>query len=815
MLIWLREIRLALRSLLRARTFTVIAVATLALGVGSATAIFSVVNTVVLQSSYAESERLFAVEEIVPKLAEQYPSDALPVNAHHFSDWRKACTVCAGMGLFQGGSGANLTGDGSPERVRILGVSHDLLPTLGVTPALGRAILPSDDEPDTPMVVLLTDAFWRRRFQADPAIVGGDIRLNGRPVLVIGVLPPDFKPIAGDYLSDFGIGLQGEYQAVAPARVRYQAFRPFGNFNYGAVVRLLPGATPQQAEQQMSAALQGYSEQFNFDMSVRLRSLDAAILGAAATGWWMLLAAVGVILLIVCVNLGNLMLVRAERRRREAAVRRALGATSVRLVRQMLTEGLVLSAVGGAGGFLLAYWFVEAVALGAPPDTPRIGAVRLDWAAFGFAMATTAAAGALTSIGAAFRFGGVSLQGVLRDSQRTATGSAERVRTRGLLVAGEVALSAVLLVGAGLVGTSFFRLMSVERGFETENVLSFDLVLPPQAYPYDKGSRGQFHDKLLKELAALPGVREAGLTTRIPLEGAVWIDRIAPAGVSRPMEENLATNFRFVSGGYWRAMGVRLLAGRFLGPGDRDRKTAVISADAARKVWPGESAIGRLFTGGPGDAEPWEVVGVVADVRTTGLAESVVPIAYVSYWLRPLDAVSYAVRTAADPAALTATLREAVWEVDPALPLTNIRTMEQVVARSVSQKQFQTALVSLFSLAALALAALGIYGVVSYVVTCRTSEIGLRMALGAESSHVLQLVVRQAMRPVFAGLAVGLGAAVLLGRFVESLLFGITPLDPGVLLASGALLTAVALFACYLPARRAAALDPTAALRSE
>ena len=810
----MHEFRQTLRSLWRDKAFTLVAVAMLALGIAATTAIFSVVNTVVLQSSYPEPGRLFAIDEVVPKLAAQFPADAFPVNGHHFEVWREACAVCESFGLMVGvGTGGNLTGEGPPERVSILGVSHDLLPTLGVAPALGRAILPSDDEPGAARVLLLTDAFWRRRFNADPAVVGQDILLNGEPREVIGVLPPTFETVGGEYLEEFQ-AFQKTFDTLAPARLRYSAIRPYGNFNFGAVVRLKPGATPEQAMDQMNAALRPFVEQFDAEMFARLRPLDEAVLGDTAKALWMLLAAVGGVLLIVCVNLGNLMLVRSERRVRESAVRRALGATTARLLRQSLREGLVLALLGGAAGLLGAYWAVEALIAAAPLDTPRLHAVSIDRYALLFTALTTVAAGLLTSVVPAFRFSRGALAGGLRESQSSSTGSTQRVRTRGLLVAAEVALSAALLVVAGLVGAGFFRLMAVDRGFVTENVLSFDLVLPRQAYPFPEGGR-RFNQALLPKLEALPGVREVGLTTKIPLEGSTWVDGVVREDSTRQAEDRVNTEYRMVSSDYWRAMGVPLIAGRLLTPEDRERKVAVISEGVARKVWPGESAIGKRFLGGPGDKEPWEVVGIVADVRTTGLDKTSMPIAYFPYWLVPLDAVTYAVRTSSDPAALTSAIREAVWAVDPAIPVVNVRTMSEVVRKSVASERFQSQLAAFFAGAALLLAALGIYGVVSYAVARRTNEIGLRMALGAQSSGVLGMVLGQGMRPVLLGLVAGLAGAAAAGRFIQSLLFEVSAYEPAVFAAVAGLLLAVAALACYVPARRAARVDPLTALRYE
>ncbi|MEZ5393062.1 MAG: ABC transporter permease [Bryobacterales bacterium] len=803
--------RQALRTLARDKAFTAFSIGMLALGIGSVTAIFSIVNAVVLRSLFPRPERLFAIDEVVPKLAAQYPAEAFPVNGRHFDEWRASCTVCESIGLASAqGGGGNLTGDGPPERISLLRVSHDLLPTLGVSPALGRDFLPSDDEQGAPPVLLLTDAFWRRRFQADPSIVGQDIRLDGQPRTVIGVLPPSFALKGGDYLHEFRT-LDRPYDALVPLRLRYGAIRSYGNFNFGAVVRLEPGATPAQAAEQMNVALRPFVEEFDSEMSVRLRQLDEAVLGSTSKALWMFLAAVSGVLLIVCVNLGNLMLARAERRTREAAVRRALGATTAHLLCQALRETVILTLLGAVAGLLCAYWAVEAALGLAPPDTPRLADVHIDAQALAFAIGIAALAGLFTGIIPALRFSRGRLASGLRDSHATSTVSSHRARS--VLVSVEVALSAALLVIAGLAGTAFFRLMSVERGFVTENVLAFDLTLPRQDYPYPQG--GRFHEALLPRLQGLPGVRSVGLTTKIPLEGSTSVDGVVREDSTQRKEERIQAEYRFVSADYFSAMGVPLITGRLLTPQDRERPAAVISESVARQVWPGESPLGKRFLTGSADDRPKEVVGVVGDVRTTGLDKDSMPIAYLSYWQRPLDSVSYAVRTAGDPLLLTASIREAVQAVDPAMPVVNVRTMAQVVDESTASQRFQSLLAAAFAATALLLATLGVYGVVSYAVARRTNEIGLRMALGARAFGVLGMILRQGMQPVLFGLAAGLAAALAAGRLLESLLFEISPRDPLVFAAVALLLLAAGTLACYFPARRAARIDPMTALRNE
>ena len=605
----MQTLKQTLRTLWRDRGFSAIAVAMLALGIGASTAIFSAVNVVLLQSSYEDADRLYVLEQVVPDLADRYPTGELPVNARHFAEWRNACTACSGLGLAAGGGGSNLTGDGAPERIRTLGVTHDLLPTLGVTPALGRTISPEDDEPGAPSVILLTNGFWRRRYNADPAVVGREMVLNSAPVTIIGVLPPDFEPIGGEYLGQFGL-LAGQYEGVRPLRLDYSSIRPAGNYNFGGVVRLEEDATPEQATAQMNASIRGFVEEFDREMGVRLRPLNDAVVGGAATGLWMLLAAVGGVLLIVCVNVGNLMFVRVERRGREAAVRRAMGATPLRLALDVVREGFVLALLGGAAGILVAQWAIGGLAAVAPEGTPRLDDIRLDWTALAFAVVVTSTAALLTSLAPALRYR--SVRGALVEAQASGTASSSSVRSRSVLVAFETGLSAMLLIAAVLMGSSLFRLLSVDKGFGGGQVLAFDLALPPGTYPAEGGDRGRFQDQLVARLTSQPGISAVGFTTRLPLEGATWVDRMTPFGSTQPDDEQLVANFRFVSEDYWRAMGIRLLEGRYLQVRDREEPRIVISAEAAQQLWPGESALGKSISWDADDDAPYEVVGVVA-----------------------------------------------------------------------------------------------------------------------------------------------------------------------------------------------------------
>jgi predicted permease len=806
----MRSLRQTFRSLWRDRSFSVVAVAMLALGIGSATAIFSVIDVVLLQSSYREPERLFVLEELVPDLAARFPMSAFPVNGRHFDEWRKTCTVCESFGLMQRSGGANLLSEnGPPERVRTLGVSHGFLETLGVAPALGRTILPADDQPGAPDVILLSNGLWRRRFAADADIVGRDILLDGNPILVIGVLPAGFETIGGDYLSALGSANQA-VDAIRPARIDYARLHPVSNHNYGGVVRLKPGTTPVQATLEMDAALEPFVEEFDRETSVQLRPLDEAVLGDSARGLWLLLVAVGGVLLIVCVNVANLMFVRVERRSKEAAVRRAVGASNVRLIVDVFREGFVLSLLGGAAGLVVAQWAIVGLVMAAPVDLPRLGSVAIDWRVLLFTLTATLASALLISALPALRRRSISA--TLSGSQATEAAPDRRPSSRVVLVAVETGLSAVLLVVAALLWSSLSHLLSVDRGFSGENVLSFDLVLPPQTYPVEGGARQRFQDALLRKLRAHPGVLEAGFNTKLPLEGSIWVDTFSAADAVEEEQDKLVAEYRFASPGYWQAIGIRLIDGRFLDASD-DASRIVISQSVAQRIWPGESAVSKQAIRGAAADNIYEVVGVVSDVKSTGLDEVAAPIAYLSYDVLPMESVSYAVRTSTNPHALVDAVRQAVWGIDATLPVTNVRTMAEVVAQSTAEERFQTMLAGIFSATALLLAALGIYGIVSYTVVRRTKEIGLRMAVGAEARSIIAMVLGQGIRPILVGLGGGLIAALAAARLIESMLFGVNANDPVILAGALLLLGATGLAACYLPARRAAKIDPMTALK--
>lgn len=806
----------ALRVLAREKVFAAFAILTLALGIGGVTTIFSVVDGVLLTPlAYKEPGLLYAASESAPKLAPMYPR--LPVNAAHFRSWQEQCRSCE-SGALLNPAAFNLTGAGDPERVEGVTCTWRLFQVLGAAARLGRTFSESDDQPGANKFVVVSDGFWRRRLGADPAAVGKSIRLNGEPHVVVGVLRKDFRLPSGEQIGPINrFPLRAEI--FKPMGLNWAKLNREGQFNFAAVIRLKPGAKPSRAESEMSAAIADAGRSMQIELGAHLLPLQEQVTGGSRVALTLLLAAVGVVLLIVCVNLGNLMLVRANERARDAAVRRALGAGAKHLFQPVLVESLSISFAGGALGTLLAYGGVKALVNLAPPGIPRLDEVHVSLTALLFAFVVSAGCGILCGLWPAFRVAAVQPAGALRSGSRSATEGRARLRSREWLVGLEVALSTVLLVAAALLGLSFFRVTQVDRGYRIDRILTADVTLPGARYPKDE-QRASFHRRALERIASLPGVRSAGLVSSLPLKAQVWGDTISKEGETLPPAQRPIAHFRFVSERYLESMGVAIRNGRFPDSHDRSRKVAVVSENAARHVWPGENPIGKRIRNDP-NREWVEVIGVAADVRTESLEKTPPLMVYVPYWDGAYwqgavwGSATYVVRTSQDPAAMSSSLRAAMRELDAELPLANLMPMSEIVSESVGGRRFQTLLAAVFAGAALLLACLGIYGVISYSVARRTNEMGIRIALGARAAEVALLVVRQGIRPVVYGLAVGVAAALAAGKWMSSLLFGTEARDPFAIGAVAAVLLLVASAACWAPARRASRIDPMAALREE
>ena len=606
--------RHALRVLSREKAFAAFAVLTLGLGIGAVTTIFSVVDTVLLKPlAYKEPARLYAAAESSPKLARVYPR--LPVNAAHFRSWQEQCRSCESTALLNPAS-FNLTGDREPERIEGATCTWALFQVLGVAPHLGRAFMESDDQPGANKFVVVSDSLWRRRLGADPGIIGQPIQLDGEPHIVVGVLRPDFRFPSGDKLGPLN-QFPKRAEIFKPMGFDWPKMGRLGQFNFAALIRLRAGANPARAEAEMTAAVGDAGREMKMDLRAHLVPLQEQVTGGSRHALTLLLGAVGAVLLIVCVNLGNLMLVRANERVRDAAIRRALGADAGQLFRPILAESLLIALTGGALGVMLAFAGIQILVNTAPVDIPRLDEVHVNFTTLLFAFCVSTGCGMLCGLWPAIRATGVEPADALRSGSRSATEGRARQRTREWLVGLEVALSTVLLVVAALLGVSFSRVTKVERGYVVDRVLTADLTLPGSRYP--KGEqRALFHQRALEKLESIPGVRSAGLISSLPLKAQVWGDAITRQGDTRPRADRPLAHYRFVSEHYFESMGVALRAGRFPTSHDHTQKVALVSESAAQKVWPGENPIGKLIRNEP-KPEWVEVIGVVADVRTESL----------------------------------------------------------------------------------------------------------------------------------------------------------------------------------------------------
>src|SRR5579884_915157 len=809
------DIRYALRAARRNPAFTAIAIGTLALGIGANTAIFSVVTSALLEPlAWRDPGRLVALQENVPEMSHVYP--ALPVNVMHFNIWRsrmhsfESAAIIAPMNL-------TLTGAGPAERLNVARVSADLFHVLGIGPRFGRSFSADEDQPGRDRVAVITDQLWRTRFHADPALLGRKIILDDQPFVVIGILPADFHFPKNDQLGQL-VGLPPHVDVFKPAGFTKDELEVMGDFDYGAIARLRSGVSIDQARAEMNvvqAQIAKSIKEDKIDLRGIITPLHEAVVGHARRGLLLLLGAVGAVLLMVCVNLANLLLARATGRRREAGIRTALGASRARLIRQVVTENLLLAFAGGALGIGLAFATVRILVHSAPVDLPRLDEVAVDGRVLLFAILVAVLSGLLFGVVPALRVSAADPQESLQaGGTRSATDSRRGLRLRDMLVAVEVGLSAVLLITAGLLIHSFTRLLAVDKGFNVERVLTADLSLSDAAYG-ERARREHFYEEVVRRIRTVPGVASAALVSKVPLDGDSWGDVISKAGDNRPMPERPMGSFRFLTPGYFETLGIRIIAGRAFEDRDHGRPLALISEKVARTVWPGENPIGRTFTRGNPDEKPLEICGVVADTRSLDLQKAPVLMVYVPYWVRSREQVSLVARTTGDPRAEESALRAAVWSVDRSVPVSQMRTMTQVMDESVGGRRFQMLLIAVFAATALLLASIGIYGVLAYSVARRTGEIGIRVALGARPADLCGMVLRQGLAPVAAGLLAGLAAALAVGRLLHALLFDVSAADPVTIVTVVVVLFAIAVLACIVPARRAMRVDPMTALRFE
>jgi putative ABC transport system permease protein len=800
----LQDLRYGLRMLVNKPAFTLVAMLTLALGIGANTAIFSVVNSVLLRPlPYPNDERLMTIWE-------DHRARNGPVNEWTsppgFEDWRDQAKSLDHVVALQNWQ-PTLTGRGEPEQLFGAQVSHDTFAMLGVTPLLGRSFRPEEDQRGVESVVIISHSLWRRRFGADPSMVGKRISLNGESREVVGVMPAGFKfPIIPG--ADIWRPIQ---PALGPGCQR-------GCITVRVMARLKSGASEAQARAELNSIAARIEQQFpdtNLKVGATLVPLHEFLVGPVKTRMLALLVAVGFVLLIACANVANLLLARSATREKEIAIRASLGAGRLRIARQLLSESLLLAVIGGAVGLLLAYWLVDLLVGFSPQGTPRLDEIGIDRRVLGYAMGVTVLTGMLFGAAPVWQLFKADLNQSLRDGGKGLHVARSGRRALSALVIAETALALTLLVGAGLLIRSFIRLQQVDPGFNPRNVLAAVVTLPQAVYP-ERTQIAPFYSQLLERVKALPGVESAAAVSSLPLAGndsdADFLieGRPAPQPDQRPVAW-----ISSVSNDYFRAMGMRLVAGREFNERDNESspKVVIISEATARRHFPNEDPIGKRI--GNGRPDGWrEIVGVTADVKHFGLNQDARVSMFFPHRQQPTRRMFIVARAAA-PLSQSSALRGAVAAMDKNLAVSNIRAMEEITAQSIGQERFTLLLLGLFSGLALLLAVAGIYGVMSYAVAQRTHEIGVRVALGAQTRDVLKLVVTQGMALVSVGVGIGLASSLALTGFIRGLLFGVSATDPMTFVAISVLLSLVALLACYLPARRATKVDPMVALRQE
>jgi len=807
------DLRHAVRTLGRNPLFSAIAVVTLAIGIGANTAIFTIVDGVIIRPlGYGDESRLFVIHEVIPKFSSMAPK--VPVNAMHFLEWRKRMHSFERMGLI-GGMRLNLTGAGEPERLAAARVSPNVFPMLAGRTQLGRAFLEEEDQPGRDDVVVLSNELWRRRFASDPNILGRKIQLDGRPYEVIGVLSAQFHFPKLSHLYAMDVAAE-QPDLWKPFAVKPDELEAMGDFNYVCIAQLQAGVSRSQALSELNAVQASIASQApeQVELHAAMVPLQDQITSRSRLGLQLMLFAVGAVLLIGCTNIANLLLARTASRKTELAIRSALGAGVRRLLRQMLTESLLLAGIGGAVGVLIAYIALRALLSRAPVDLPRLDEIHLDLRVLMFALTASLTAGLLCGLLPAWRFARTAPMAAMKSGVRTTEGR-DSGRLRSILVALEVGLSTLCLLAGGLLMRSFLNLMNVDKGFAVEGVLTVNLNLPNTRYPKEQ-DQVRFTRSLLDSVQVLPGVVSVGVSNMLPLSGEGGNNFIGLEGINLPMMERPLADIRGVNPDYFATMNIPLRRGRFFADADGENKVAVVSTLTADHLWPGQNPLGKRFKIGDPDGLFVQVAGVVGDVRGAKLDRTPGLTIYVPYWQRrTFGGPSLAVKTGVEPLMVSSSVRNAIHHIDAELPVGHFETMQEVVGESMAQRRFQMDLVLIFACTALLLAALGIYGVISYSVALRTNEMGIRMALGACSADILKMVLRQAMMPVATGACVGLAAFLIAGRLLSGLLYGVSPVD-GVTIASVlVILSGIAALASMVPARRASRVNPTVALRYE
>jgi putative ABC transport system permease protein len=809
----IQDLRYGIRTILKQPGFTAIAVMALALGIGANTAIFSVVNAVLLRPlPFANPDGIMMVYNTAEK------EDSFSVTYPDFIDWRENQQSFHQLAAYSTRD-FTLTGTGDPVRLRGAMVTSELFPILGVQPKLGRFFRPEEDKPDV-RIAILSHRMWQEHFASDPGICEKTIQLHGQSFNVAGVMPKGFAfPVQNDPVIDFWTTTAILQEGAAPLTVQR------GNHALNVIARLKEGVTLEQAQSDMSGIVNALGNQYpdtNAQFGVRIAPLHKDLVRDIRPALLILFGAVGCVLLIACANVANLLLARATTRHKEIAIRTALGASRLRVVRQLLTESLLLSIFGGALGLLLAWWGTELLVALVPKGLPRADEISLDASVLGFTTLIALATGIFFGIAPALQISKTELTQTLKEGGRTSGDGAQRNRVRSILVVSEVAIALILLVGAGLLINSFLRLQKVNPGFDTNNVLSFRIGLPDSRYPQSQ-QKIDFYKQLVSRIESLPGVKSVGYVNALPFSGQGGDVGFAiegePTNSAQPFPYD--ADYRTISQGYFNAMGIEFLEGRDFDERDdlQSNPVVIINETLAKRFFPNQNPLGKRIN--PSFAVDRrgilmrEIVGVVRSFKHSSLSAENKPELYVAYKQNPRPTAMMVARTTGDPTNLISTVRNEVKALDSTLAIYSVRTLDQYLAASVAQPRFNTLLLGIFAAVALILTSVGLYGVMSYTVTQRTRELGIRMALGAKPGDVLKLILKQGMGLTITGVVLGLAGAFALTRVAESLLFGVSATDPLTFLVVSTFLLGVALVACLVPARRATKTDPMVALRYE
>lgn len=805
----IQDIRYGARMLYKHPGFTAVAVLALALGISANTAIFSVVNAILLRSlPFKEADRLVVPVSVNAGRDIKRGS----ITYADYLDWREESDVFENVAVFNGQS-ADLTGGGEPEQVQVGGVSEKYFDVMGVEPVIGRTLSADDYRPDAERVLVISYKLWQRRFGGDSAIIGQNIYLNGRPYPVIGVMPKDSQwPDNLDIWAAMAVGPN-----PSPDLTRRD------NMIFRGVARLKPGVSVEQA----TTVMEGIAARVEQDEPVirkgwtnRAIPLRDYIVGDdLQLALYVLLGAVGFVLLIACVNVANLLMARAATREREIAIRLALGSGRLRLIRQLLTESLLLALAGGGAGFLLAFWGVDLLKALAPSDIPRAEEIGIDISVLVFTITLSVLTAVAFGLIPAIQSSRADLNESLKEGGRSATGGMRGRRIRSLLVVSEVMLSIVLLVGAGLLVRSFLRLQNVDPGFNTDNILTMTLNCPSLRYP-DSAKVIDFYKRVVSRVEETPGVEAAAVSSALPLGGGgFYLGRVflieghpePPGGPDTP------ANWNVISPGYFDATGIRLIRGRAFDERDttESNKVIIINETMARRMFGDEDPLGKRIRSWRDENLLREIVGIVQDVRYFGQEDDLRGLVYVPHTQNSWRSLTLTARVVNNPDSFVGVIRDQIWSVDKDLAIASTKSMNRILDESVASRRFNTLLLVIFAFVALILSVVGIYSVLSYTVAQRAHEVGIRMALGAETGDVIRLILAQGLKLTLIGVIAGLGAAFALMRVMSSLLYEVSATDPLTFASVAMLLVAVALAACYIPARRATKVDPISALRYE